>query len=419
MAFSLKARSTVRKAALLASLSLMLAMAFIASMPESHALSNQVTGAWANGLTVNAAFVAPVVAGDTIIVIGTYSTASGSAALTCAGISDNRSDSFTFITSVVSGNGPVIAQVACYAIAAHSGGLFVTATASTGTAGLAGVGGIDTSNSEGAYNYFVSGTPDQINFFGQCGQKLGTGANSGCTVSSSALSVVQINTATSAFTLGFNGTQVQNSGAANNAGIYGSGTGTYTYNANNPVYAIINVVPLGAGGCTVYACQTSTYSITWSNATCVPGSSGTCTMTTTWTIIHYDSTTTNVTVIYCDNQPGCAHYTQNTTKVQTYTDTSVSVVTSHTTVTTTQTAVVAPTTTSLLYWFMGFAMLIVPPASFVGVARRGNPAADIELPMMVGLFIGALLALLVQVVVAGIGFAVMALVIVYFWRRGK
>ena len=156
----------------------------------------------------------------------------------------------------------------------------------------------------------------------------------------------------------------------------------------------------GGGGCSIYVCTTITYSVTWGNQTCVGGNSGVCTMTTTWTTIHYDSTFTNETIIHCGTMPNCAGFTQGENQTETYTDTSVSLVIVTTTTTTTATAVIAPTTNSLLYWFFGFVSLLIPPATLVGIRANqgGTTSGEDFIPLiLIGLFVGSLLGLILNV----------------------
>lgn len=220
------------------------------------------------------------------------------------------------------------------------------------------------------------------------------------------------------------------------SGLTDLGVGAYSYTAGGNVqdfpvsyvqpktstateYDIVGFSFAGSSPYQPYQTQTTTYHVSWTNGVCAFSNGTSCSQQIKTTTIHYDNSSTVVLFTYCDSETGCLNYTNSATITQTYTVSSVLVVTSTTTTTTTQTAILAPTTSSLLYWFYGFTLLIIPPAAFTGIVKRVQPDADIEFPIMTGLFIGAMLSLLVQLLVAGIGFAVLALVIVYFWRRGR
>jgi hypothetical protein len=150
-----------------------------------------------------------------------------------------------------------------------------------------------------------------------------------------------------------------------------------------------------------YATTVVTYPITWSNSVCLPGSPD-CTNVTGTLTIPYDSTTTTVVTTTCSISDSggqyCVTATTSTNKTVTYTDTSASIVTDTVTTTTTATAVLAPTQESLLYWFFGFVALLLPPATLVGIrANSGSGGEDFIPLILIGLFVGALLGLILNV----------------------
>jgi hypothetical protein len=123
------------------------------------------------------------------------------------------------------------------------------------------------------------------------------------------------------------------------------------------------------------------------------------TSTSTWS---YDNTRTTILITTCSTSDSGNQYcvTQTTSYGAnvTYTATSAILTTSTVTTTTTATAVLAPTQESLLYWFFGFVALLVPPATLVGIrANSGSGGEDFIPLILIGLFVGALLGLILNV----------------------
>ena len=155
--------------------------------------------------------------------------------------------------------------------------------------------------------------------------------------------------------------------------------------------------------CSIYACSTVTYSTSIITEFCVSNPS-VCTNETTSTTWSFDATSTVITYTTCSTTGNGSQYcvtrTESISGTKTYTDTSVSLVTSTISTTTTATAVIAPTTNSLLYWFFGFVSLLIPPATLVGIRanQRGSTSSDDFIPLiLIGLFVGSLLGLVLNV----------------------
>ena len=155
--------------------------------------------------------------------------------------------------------------------------------------------------------------------------------------------------------------------------------------------------------CVIYACSTVTYSTVTVNSWCLtnPNVCTNETSTVTWL---YDATSTILTTTYCstvgNGSQYCVTNTGTISKSVVYVDTSVSLVFSTVTTTTTATAVIAPTTNSLLYWFFGFVSLLIPPATLVGIRanQSGTTSGEDFIPLiLIGLFVGSLLGLVLNV----------------------
>lgn len=193
----------------------------------------------------------------------------------------------------------------------------------------------------------------------------------------------------------------------------------------NTIHMNLQAVCVNSGSCTSGSCSncqfTKTYSISWTNSTCVNPTG--CTQTTTSTTVSYDATSTVITIIQCDGSPNCATYTQFANKTVTFTNSSVIFKTSTVTQTLTHTALNAPTTNDVFFWLIPMLFLLIPAFTFLGTAYEAmnNAAGGVLLIMfLLGLNIGAVGGIFVKIMPYPILiFTFIPLCIVVYAMRGS
>ena len=167
-------------------------------------------------------------------------------------------------------------------------------------------------------------------------------------------------------------------------------------------FSIVGLTPYNP-----YSTSTHVYTITSTVSWCYTSQAGNCVNETYTSTESYDATYTVLTLTSCSindsGSPNCVTKTGSENVTVTYTASSVIIVTS--TTTTTATAVLAPTTSSINYWIFGFIVLMIPPATLIGIGEERKkasgqtlePTIEIVPLLLIGLVVGSLLGLILNV----------------------